>query len=65
MKVWRFVFLSSIMDKCGCFCDFFSFNSSSISPLNCFSVAMIFAAFFLPIYYFPKVEGPSKRLWKM
>ena len=39
------MFLSSIMDKCGCICDFFSFNSSSISPLNCFSVAMIFAAF--------------------
>lgn len=59
MKVWRFVFLSSIMDKCGCFCDFFSFNSSSISPLNCFSVAMIFAAFFAYIL-FPQSGGTFK-----
>ena len=25
----------------------------------------IIVVWFLPIYYFPKVEGPSKRLWKM
>lgn len=64
MKVWRFVFLSSIMDKCGCFCDFFSFNSSSITT-ELFLCGDDFCRIFLPIYYFPKVEGPSKRLWKM
>ena len=69
MKVCRFVFLSSIMDKCGCFCDFFSFNNSSISPLNCFSVAMIFAAFFCLYIISPKwrdlqsVCGKCKGRW--